>query len=122
MVQHFGHGFKSQTGGNILVLGSSPKFDNVFVMGSNPKFDNSEVKSSIRKEVKVNSIDWCEVLSWIPKRGCNNINWCRFGNVDGSDDDDEDDSLSGPVAESEGDVLPNEASVTLSPRETSATH
>ena len=39
----------------------------------------------------------------------------------GSDDDDEDDSLSGPVAESEGDVLPYEASVAPSPPERPAT-
>ena len=86
-------------------------------MGSNPTFDNSEGKGLILKEVQVNYIDWCEVLSWIPKGRCSIINWCRFRNFNGSDDDDEDDSLSGPVAESEGDVLPNEASVAPSPPE-----
>ena len=90
-------------------------------MGSNPMFVNSEVKGLVPKEVKVNSIDWFEVLGWIPRRSCNNINWCRFGNFDGSDNDDEDDSLSGPVAESEEDVPPEEASVAPSPPETPAT-
>ena len=107
--------------GNILVLGSSPEFDNLYVMGSNPKFDSSELKGSIPKEVKVNSIDWCEVLSWIPRGSCNNINWCRFRNFDGSDSDDEDDSLTRPVAEQEGDILPYDAYVGPSPPERPAT-
>ena len=47
-------------------------------MGSNPKFDNYEVNALLPKEVKVNSIDWCEILSWIPRGSCNNINWCRL--------------------------------------------
>ena len=103
MGNNFGPGFKSRIG-------------YFFRMGSNPKFDNSEVNGLILKEVKVNSIDWCEVLSWIPRGSCNNINWCRFRNFDGSDDDDdENDSLSGPVTESEGDVLADEASVVTSP-------
>ena len=106
---------------NILVLGSSPEFSNLFVMGSNPKFAYSEVKDLIPKEVKVNSIDWYEVLSWIPRGSCNNINWCMFRNFYGSDDDDEDDSLSGPVVESEEGFLPDEVSGAPSPPERPAT-
>ena len=90
-------------------------------MGSNPKFAYSEVKDLIPKEVKVNSIDWYEVLSWIPRGSCNNINWCMFRNFYGSDDDDEDDSLSGPVVESEEGFLPAEVSVAPSPPERPAT-
>ena len=41
--------------------------------------------------------------------------------MDSRDDDDEDDSLTGPVAKSEGDVLPNEAYVAPSPPETLST-
>ena len=90
-------------------------------MRSNTKFDISQVKGLIPKEVKVNSIDWFGVLSWIPRRSCININWCWIRYFDGSDDDDEDDSLSGLVAESERDVLPNEASVAPSLPETPQT-
>ena len=81
----------------IWVLGSNPEFDNCFVTGSNPKFDNSEVKSLILKKVTVHSIDWFEVFGWIHRWSCININWCRFRNFYGSDDDDEDYSLSGSV-------------------------
>ena len=81
----------------IWVLGSNPEFDNCFVTGSNPKFDNSEVKGLILKKVTVHSIDWFEVFGWINRWSCINNNWCRFRNFYGSDDDDEDYSLSGSV-------------------------
>ena len=58
----------------------------LFVMGSIPKWNY------------MNSIDLFKVLGWIPRGSCININWCRFRNCVGSDNNDDNDSLSGPVA------------------------
>ena len=87
----------------------------------NPQFDSYEVKGSIPKEDRVNFIAWFEVLGWIPRGSCKNIHWCRFRDFDDNDDDDEYYSLAIPVAESEGHVLTDEASMEPSLPETPAT-